>query len=204
MENCFDKCNIQEGDRSDSENYRTVGLTSVLCRILKKVVKKHTHNIFCEKNVFFFFLPISNMDCLTRRPTTLQILSVINQWTEHIDKEMEIDCILIDFQKLFEKTAPPEACEQAKSISIQDFLSERKQLVVRVQDGTSIRHDVTSGIPQGAVLRPLLFVMYMTNLPEYVSFKLMMFNTIDRDEGQVMGSPKNGNLEQDMAITFLS
>ena len=57
---------------------------------------------------------------------------------------------------------------------VESFLSERKQQVV-VAAGKSEWVSVTSGIPQGSVLGPILFVMYINNLPENLKSKTYMF-----------------------------
>jgi hypothetical protein len=50
-----------------------------------------------------------------------------------------------------------------------NFLPDRKQKV-SVNGAESISHDVTSGIPQGSVLGPILFVIYINDVPDHVPF----------------------------------
>ena len=57
---------------------------------------------------------------------------------------------------------------------IKDFLSDRTQKVV-VNGATSQEGKVTSGIPQGSVLDPILFVIYINDLPQKVKSQVKMF-----------------------------
>ncbi|VDI66754.1 Hypothetical predicted protein, partial [Mytilus galloprovincialis] len=89
---------FKKGNKSQAKNYRPVSLTSVVCKIMEKIIREHIISYMKENKLF------SNKQYgfISGRSTSLQLLEVIDKWTEAIDNGYEIDCIYTDFMKAFD------------------------------------------------------------------------------------------------------
>jgi hypothetical protein len=90
---------FKKGDKSDPGNYRPVSLTSIACKMMEKLVRNQIvehmkrNELFSKKQFGF----------VSGRSMTLQLLLVLDQWTEIIDNGGSIDSVYMDFMKAFDK-----------------------------------------------------------------------------------------------------
>jgi hypothetical protein len=105
------------------------------------------------------------------RSCITQLIEVMEDWTEHLDNHNSVDAIYLDFQTTFDTVPHHRLITKLKGYGISGNilewiknLSERKQQVV-LNGSNSKWTDVTNGIPQGIVLAPILFTMYINDLP---------------------------------------
>jgi hypothetical protein len=116
------------------------------------------------------------------RSITLQLLKVLDDWTTILDNGRTIDTIYTYFMKTFDKVPHIRLINKLHSYGIsnqtcvwvKNFLSNHKQRV-QLNGSFSKWHNVMSGIPQGSVLGPVLFVLFINDLPLNVESDVCMF-----------------------------
>ena len=169
---------FKKGSKHMVSNYRPVSLTSVCCKILERIIRHDImdhleRNSLISKNQHGFR---SGRSCCT------QLLELMEIWTDLLDKGSAWDCIYLDFAKAFDKVPHHRLSKKLKGMGIkgnlhkwlESFLDNRYQSVV-IKDTKSAAREVTSGIPQGSVLGPIMFIVYINDLPNAVNSYVKIF-----------------------------
>jgi hypothetical protein len=169
---------FKKGDKHMATNYRPVSLTSILCKVLESIIRDH----FVEYMILNSLFSDQQYGFVSGRSSTLQLLKVMDEWTSALDEGNSIDCIYMDFMKAFDTVPHKRLLSKLKTYGfteimikwIEEFITGRTQQV-RIDGILSDEKVVISGIPQGSVLGPFLFLIYVNDMPDVVRSRLFLF-----------------------------
>ena len=166
-----------KGSNNKCENYRPISLTSQSCRIMESLVADKIREFIRPK------LDPNQHGFLPGKSTVTQLLETISDWTNSMNEGRLIDVLYVDFAKAFDSCSHPKLISKMEKYGIRGkllnwvkaYLKDRKQ-VVKIENSKSQPEPVTSGVPQGSSLSPLLWLIYISDLTNEIKHcKIKLF-----------------------------
>ena len=169
---------FKKGNHSDPNNYRPISLTSTSCKLLETIIR----DSIIEHLEQYSLLGDSQHGFRPGRSCNTQLLEVISDWADAEELGLPVDVIYLDYRKAFDSVPFERLLSKLEAYGIRgkvkdwirNFLYGRTQEVV-IEGKKSKTAPVTSGIPQGSVLGPLLFLIYVNDLPDMLDSNIQLF-----------------------------
>ena len=169
---------FKKGNKHRPENYRPVCLTVICCKIMESILRDHIMDHLKENEL----ISSKQHGFLIGRSTLTQLIETLEEWTSLLDQNNNIDILYCDFRKAFDSVPHHRLMLKVQSFGIggklekwiKDFITGRRQRVC-INGAKSDWVNVSSGVPQGSVLGPLLFVMYINDLPDAIDCLSKMY-----------------------------
>jgi len=164
---------FKDGNKSDISNYRPISILCAISKVFEKLVFNELfdqvkHRIHKSQHGFF-----------SKRSTQSNLMEYVSMIAHEIVDGGQVDSVYTDFSKAFDKVNHHLLIRKLMGFGLNDnvvlwlssYLRDRSQFVV-IGNSRSNRIDSTSGVPQGSIIGPLLFIIFINDLLSSLSSRL--------------------------------
>lgn len=187
----------KKGRKNDVSNYRPVARLSAIPKIFEALVTTaiafNVKSIICPEQHGF----------VAGRSTTTNLLDFVTYCFDKFNCKSQVDCIFTDFSKAFDKLSHPIMLAKLLKIGfgfnfvswVESYLVGRSCRVL-LGDTLSQSFDVTSGVPQGSHLGPILFILYINDMQSVIKYSECKIYADDVKIYRSIDSPYDSHLLQ--------
>lgn len=179
---------FKKGDKLVASNYRPISLTCICAKLMERIIATQLLQFLSDNSI----LPDSQHGFLPGRSSVTNLLYSLNLWTTNLDKGLPVDILYFDFSKAFDRVPKKRLLYKLEHLGIRGKLLSwisayltNRTFSVRVEKSFSTNHNVISGVPQGSVLGPVLYIIYTSDIPLHIASHHACF----ADDTKIFGCP---------------
>ena len=197
---------FKKGDKNDPSNYRPISLLSTVGKVFERVIHKYLHNFLVSNDLLYKY----QCGFLPNNSTVYQLLEIYHNICMNLESKENTCLVFCDVSKAFDRVWHKGLVVKLRAHGIRDqlltflenYLSNRIQCVF-VNNATSDFRTVTAGVPQGSVLGPLMFLVYMNDIAD----NLLSISRLFADDTSMSASSQINNeiktkLDTDLATVI--
>ena len=168
----------KDGSKKQVNNYRPISILPVFSKIFEKVMKSRIISFF-EK--YDLFSP-NQYGFRSKKSTTDAVLHFLDDIYTTFNDKKTLLAIYLDFSKAFDTIDHHLLCQKLNYYGIRgninswfkSYLSDRKQFVA-IKNSNSVTKNLSLGVPQGSILGPLLFLIYINDMQKCTTLKMIHY-----------------------------
>ena len=195
---------FKKGEKSDPSNYRPVSLSSSVGKVMERIIFKNMYNYLQDNNLLYKY----QSGFIPGHSTTFQLIDIYHHICQTFENKQYSCMVFCDISKAFDRVWHKGLIFKLQQngfdgnflLWLANYLADRKQCVV-LNSSLSATRDILAGVPQGSVLGPLLFLIYVNGIAE----QLLSLTRLYADDSSLFASASNiqdieGILNHDLSI----